>query len=35
MTELEGHGMVLAFGVGKFFIIVKDCLAYLFPPAVS
>lgn len=34
MTRLEGHEILLAFGVGKFFI-VKDCLAYLFPPAVS
>lgn len=34
MTELEGHGMLLAFEVGKFFI-VKDCLAYLVLPAVS
>lgn len=34
MTGLEGHGMLLAFGVGKFFIL-KVCLAYLFPPAVS
>lgn len=34
MTVLEGHGMLLAFGVGKFFI-VKDCSAYLFPPTIS